>query len=644
MVFRNRSPFSAFRGRRKRFFQSLNEYMNKKHLIPGFILALVLVLLCAGSALAADDPLKVSMELSTNQFSEPKEITVSISVSNVGESDMPGPVTLYYPSGKQVEEFGSPTLTVGTSKSVTVNWKVTQKELEAGRLTFKLKYSIYNDDGELVNKTKNFSKKIIYSGAAPELTVNRTIKPTTAQKGQEVTVTYEIENTGTADVTGVTIKENNAISGKSGTIDSIAAGEKESYTFTATMGSKDMTSSATITYKAGGKSYSQKVEAAVIKYGEVKLTASVTADKKGGAPGDTVKLTIKLKNSGTVDFTNVTLTDDNLGTVFKDVKVAAGETVILEYNLTITETQDVQFTVTAEDVTGVPVETATGKINVIATDPTQQIVLSLDAKADRNVVYQIPGNVHFTITVTNESAVDVENITIKAVDTVINTYASIAAGDSRTFTREMAVSMPGTYQFTATCKDQLSQTLSFSSNMIKISQEKPTAVPTEAPIVTPPAPQYEDVPKSYDDLDPEQKLPEWTDQVENIADTAKWVLAGIVGVLVLLLLIGAIRRSAQKSHSNKAMDHLEGANYRDYSSQPKRNKRSVISGKDPIEKKAQTEEEPENTAQDSELMAETLQRLYREDNAQGAEAAAENEPTGEAAESSNEGSHRRRNK
>ena len=614
--------------------------MNRKHLIPGLILALVLVLLCAASALAADDPLKVSMELSTNKFSEPKEITVSISVSNVGESDMPGPVTLYYPSGKQVDEFGSPTLTVGTSKSVTVNWKVTQKELEAGRITFKLKYSIYNDDGDLVNKTKNFSKKLIYSGAEPELTVNRTIKPTTAQKGQEVTVTYEIENTGDTDVTGVTIKENNSVSGKSGTIDAIAAGAKESYTFTATMGSKDMTSSATISFKAGGKSYSQKVEAAVIKYGEVKLTASVTADKKGGAPGDTVKLTIKLKNSGTVDFTNVKLTDDHLGEVFKDISVAAKETVTLEHDLTITEKQDIQFTVTAEDVTGVPVETATGKINVIATDPTQQIVLSLKAEADRSTVYEIPGNVHFTITVTNESAVDVKDIAVKAVDTTNNTFASIAAGDSRTFTREMAVRMPGTYQITATCKDQLSQTLSFSSNMLLISLEQPTAVPTEAPIVTPPAPNYEVVPETYDELKDDQKLPEWTEQVESIAGTAKWVLAGLVGVLAVLLLIGAIRRGAQKSHSNKAMDHLEGANYRDYSTQPKRNKRSVVSGKDPVEKKAPAEEEPENTAQDSELMAETLQRLYKDDAPAKTDAPAENE----AAEPSSEGNHRRRNK
>lgn len=612
--------------------------MNRKHLIPGLILALALLLLCVSSALAADDPLKVSMELSTNRFTEPKEITVSISVSNVGESDLPGPVTLYYPSGKQVEEFGSPTLTVGTSKSWTGPWKVTQKELEAGRITFKLKYSLYNDEGTLVNKTKNFSLRLIYTGAEPELTINRTIRPMTAQKGQEVTVTYEIENTGDADVTGVTIKENNAVSQKTGTIDAIAAGEKASYTFTATMGSRDITSSATVSYKSGGKSYSQKVEAAVIKYGEVKLTASVTADKKGGAPGDTVKLTLKLRNSGTVDFTNVTITDDNLGEVFKDLTVKAKETVTLTHDMTITETQDVQFTVNAEDATGVPVETATGKVNVIATDPTQQIVLSVHAEADRNAVYQIPGNVQFTITVTNESAVDVKNITVKAVDTTINTYDLIEAGDSRTFTRTMAVSMAGTYQFTATCRDQLDQQLSFGSNMLLISLEQPTAEPTEAPIVTPPAPQYEEVPETYEDLDPARKLPGWVDQVESIADQIKWILAGVVAVLVILLLIGAIRRGAQKRHSNQAMDHLEGANYRDYSTEPKRNKRSVISGKDPVEKKAAEEEQTENTAQDSELMAETLQRLYKDS------APAEGGAEGEAADAAQEGGHRRRNK
>ena len=582
--------------------------MIRKRLLLALVLGIALVLLCASAALA-DDPMKVSMELSTNKFSAPKSITVSITVTNVGDVDMPGPVTLYYPSGKKVEEFGSPTLAVGASKNWSGEWTVTQKELEAGKITFKIKYSVYSDEvdenGEntLVNKTKNFSKKIQYTGADPELEIERTIMPQTAQKGQEVSVTYEITNVGPVDVSGVTIKENTSISSKSGTIDSIAAGETGKYTFTAVMGTKDLTSNATISYKAGGKTFTSKVDSATVKYGEVKLSATLTADKKGGAPGDTVKLTLKLKNSGTTDFTNVTATDAALGTVFSNEKVPAGETLALEKELTITETQDIQFTVKGEDGTGKEVETATGRISVIATDPTQQIVLNLEASADRDKVYKLPGTVRFSFVLHNDSAVEVKNVTVKAVETTLYSVESIPAGESVSFIRDTEVSMAGSYQFTASCKDVLGQTLNFNSNAIQIAYAEPTPVPTEAPLVTPPAPATEPMPT-------DQPEPEWLDQAEGIAGIAKWILAGVGGLLLLLLLIGAVRRGKSRSDSKKAMDHLEGATYRDYGTKPKRRRSEINNGGTEADKAAVAENE--NSAHNSELMAETLKRLYDE--------------------------------
>ena len=583
--------------------------MNRKRLFLALALGIALVLLCASAALA-DDPMKVSMELSTNKFTAPKTIKVSITVTNIGDGDMPSPVELYYPSGKKVEEFGSPTLSVGASKNWSGDWTVTQQELDAGKITFKIKYSVYSDDvddeGEpkLINKTKNFSKKIIYSGADPELTVDRTITPMKAQKGQEVSVTYEITNSGAVDVSSVNIKENSSISAKSGTIDKIAVGDTEKYTFTAVMGSKDLTSAATISYKAGGKTFTTKVGSETIKYGEVKLSASLTADKKGGAPGETVKLTLKLKNSGTVDFTNVTVTDPALGTVFSGETVKAGETVTLEKELTITESQTLQFTVKADDGSSEEVETATGRVEIIATDPTQQIVLSVEATADRDRVYKIPGTVRFSVVVHNDSAVEVKRIAVKAVDTTLYTFESIAAGGSGSFIRDTEISMPGTFQFTASCKDQLGQTLSFNSNPIQIVFSEPTPVPTEPPLVTPPAPSLEPMPT-------DQAEPEWLGQAESIADSAKWILAGVGGVLLLLLLIGAVRRGKSRSESKKAMDHLQGATYRDYSTAPKRRRRSEISNGG-SEADSSAAPEKENSAQNSELMAETLKRLYND--------------------------------
>ncbi len=588
--------------------------MKRKQLGLVLALTLVLALLCAVSALAASDSLKFNMELSSSKFTEPKTITVSITVTNVGESDLPGPVTLYYPSGKQVEEFGSPTLTVGSSKNWSGPWTVTEKELEAGKISFIVRYSTYDESGELKSYATSITKRIQYTGAEPELSVNRTVVPEVAQEGQEVSVIYEITNKGTADVSAVTIKENSGISKESGSIDSIPAGETAKYVFTAKMGKKDLTSAATISYKAGGKTYTAKVEEKTIKYGKVNLSATLSADKKGGAPGDIVKLTLKLKNSGNTDFTDLSVTDEKLGTVFSGQTVKAGETVTLEKDLTITETQELLFKITADDGAGGQVETATGTVKVIATDPTQQIVLRVEASADRDSVYAIPGGiVRFTVTVFNESAVDVSNISVKAVDKTLYTFEKIPAGESRSFTRDTEISMAGSFQFTANAKDQLGQTVTFTSNIVPVAYAAPTAVPTATPVITPPAPVQLTYPPEPDPASADLKglfgLP--LQQSGNIMLIVGIVFLAIAAVLLPLLLIGLIRRIHRKSQSNKAMDHLEGGAYRDYGTAPKKGRRSEISNGSQEIAEAVSEQAPEETtAQNSELMAETLRRLY----------------------------------
>ena len=595
----------------------------KKRLIFLSVLLLVMLGLVAVAS-AADDPVKVSMELSSNSFSTPKEITVSITVTNTGESDMPGPVTLYYPSGKQVEEFGSPTLSVGASQNWSGTWKVTQAQLEAGKVTFKIKYSIYNDNQELVNKTKNFSKAITYTGAVDQVEINRTVTPTTAQKGQTVTVTYDIVNAGTIDISDVTIKENSSISSKKGTISKVAAGEKESYTFTTTMGTKDLTSQATITYKSSGKTQTVKKEATTIRYGEISLNASLSADKKGGAIGDTATLTLTLSNTGKLDVQNISVKDGTLGEVFSGQSVAAGEKLTLTKEVEINQTTDYQFTVTGEDADGLTVEAATSRVTLTAVDPTQIIGLTVTASADRDTVYTIPGTVKFTISVTNESQVDVTNVNVYAVNTKLYSFPTILAGETRSFVRDVHVSMAGQYQFTARCTDQLGETLSFDSNIIPIAYAQPTAVPTEAPIVTPPAPVYE--PDPTDDGVPESLV-----SLQSALDSLKYVFAVIAGLGFVLLLIGCIRRGLAKAHSKSAMDHFEVSGRRDY---------MKSSGKE--EKEAPQQEAPQeeaevsydDTGDEQDSMQEALNKLYGDESAEDAEAAPEEATAGQPEEKS----------
>lgn len=569
----------------------------KKRLIAALLLVLALVGLCT-VAMADADPIKVNIELSETKFAEPKEITVSIQVSNTSDAEMPGPVTLLYPNGKPIEEFGEPVLAAGATKTWSGTLQVTQAQLESGKLVFPVKYPMYNEAGELINKTKNMTVIITYTGAVASVEINRTITPTTAGKGQEVTVTYDVVNSGNVDITNVTIKENKSISTKTGTIEKVPAGQKASYTFKVKMGTKDLTSQATITYKVDGKTQTAKKDAATIKYGEVYLTATVTADKKGGLAGDAVNLTIKLKNTGKKDYTNVTVSDPVLGTLFTNQTVAAGETITLEKAISLSATQDYVMNVTAQDADGNTVETSAPRLSLTVIDPSQKISLAVKIEADHETVVDVPSDVRFTVTVTNNGSVDVSNVTVYAVDTALYTFKSIAAGESKTFVRDVTISTMGQFQFVARCKDQLSETVSFPSNILPITYARPTAAPTEQPVASPVPPKFETLPQTDD-------LPAYYAEAAKFLDVAKYVLAGLAAVCALLGVVGHVLRSKGKRNPESIVGQLDSTNTRDYEHRMTRKESRQIQDFPADEQPAQENAE-ESTG---DVMVDTLAKL-----------------------------------
>ena len=616
----------------------------KKRLLFCTLLVAALLCLCA-VAFAESEPIKVSMELSSYKFTEPKTVTVTITITSTGESDMPGPVTLYYPNGNKVDGF-APTLSVGASKTWTGEWKVTQKQLENEKVSFKYSYQIYDDEGNLQSKSKYITRRITYNVPEEEAVVeiNRTIPPTVAEKGQEVTITYDVVNAGNVDISSVTIRENRSISTKSQTLASVPAGQKDSIVFKVTMGTKDLTSEPTISYKAGSNTIKTTREAATIKYGEVNLTASLSADKKGGTKGDTAKLTLKLKNTGKSTIEHITVTDATLGDVFTDASVEAGKTVTLEKDIVMDETRDYLFTVTGTDTDGLPVEATTGRVTMTVLDPAQSISLEVNASADRDTVYELPGTVRFRVSVTNNSTVDVSDVSVYAVDTRLFTFATIPSGETKQFVRDCAVSMAGSFGFNARVKNQLDETIRFDSNTIRIGFAQPTAAPTEAPIVTPPRPSYEPIPT-------DDGIPESMTTLQQVLHYAIYVIGALAAVSCVLFLIGLIRHSRLKAESNAAMDHLEGGSYRDYN-QPNEHPEDFEPDKTPLvpssaewtkedANEAPAEEQPAE-ADDApvDVMADALAKLRSEAEAAPDETLPPEAPAEEAPEEG--GRHRRR--
>lgn len=568
----------------------------KQRILVCLALALLLALGLTTTAMAANVP-EINMALSETRLSGPQEITVTISVTNKSDSASIGPMALYDPNDAQIHEFGTPTLTPGETHSWNGAWTVTEEQLKLGRIVYTLVYYSTDESGVLRTDRASFYKEIIDIGTEPELKVSRTITPATARKNQTVTVTYVIENVGSVEVKDLAIKEN------SGTADlgALRVGALTSHTFTLTMGSKDQKSAAEITYTANDQPYTMKVEEQTIKYGEVNLNASVKADKKGGPVGETVKLTLTLKNTGNSDFQNITVTDAVLGEVFSGVTVEAKKEQELFTDLIVSGDQTVRFIVSAVTADGTAVQTATEPLKVIAVDPALKPDLSVSSTASGTAFLTFPSVVKFTVTVTNNNTVPVENVRVVSNGVTFKTYASIPAGQSVTFTRDVELSMAGAYRFDAVTNDQLGDPMPpFMGNEVRIIQARPAATPTQVPISTPVRPNLLNTPSMAD-------IPsDWQDSVKPMLDVAKWVFMGLGGVCLTLVVIGFAGRSAKAARSGNATDHLQRDGYSVYTEAVPQRKRRIVTDNSIEEttKKRGKRKSPEPMAEPVQEMAE----------------------------------------
>lgn len=533
-------------------------------------LALAAMLALAGFAVAeAGDPIVTSMELSPSKLTGPGTVNVTITISNSGDTDLSEPVVLYDPAAQVVRDFGtdgSALLKAGESKTWTGTYDVNQRTLENGSVVYFVKYTLTDDSGKPVEKSQSIRASVSQQTAETDMTVKRTISPSVASEGQQVVVRYDIMNTGTVSLLDVTISERKEISSKKApTIPELKPGQTAEIKYDVTMGKKDLTSGATITYKSEtqSKAKTYTVEKQTIRYGKPELQATLTASSKGVVENGTVTLKLTLKNDGSVDYSDIRVTDEALGDVFTNQELKAGKKMELTKEVTVPETMNYLFTVTATDETGSETSIATDAVTVTAVDPSDALEMQVLATPDRTEVFEQPGRVRFTIEVANTSRVEAKKVKISHGKTELYTFDSIPAGETRSISRDFALSMAGKYRFTVTAEDPLENSLTFESNETQIA----FSVPTPAPVTPTPVPAPTPEPTFA-----AATIPPITDaSVGTMPKLIQRVLMPVTivaGVLLIacavLLLIATKRRHDQKKASEAALDQLERAKRRDY--------------------------------------------------------------------------------
>ena len=515
------------------------------------LLALVFVL----SAAAEEDPVEFAIEVNPTSLTAPGKVNVSLRIANSADQDMSGPVTLYDPAGQVVASFGdggSYLLKSAESRSWEGEWNVTQAELDAGKVTYTLKYSLTGADGQAAEYSRTADAAIEYAGERVELTVNRTVSPEVVRNGKSVTVTYELYNSGNVELKDIRVKEN--VDKKAQKVASLPAGERTTLTFTSRIGNADLTSSADISYKAANstKTLTQKVDEVTVPVAKPGLKLELSSPTAGVNIGEAATLVITFTNNGNISYSNVSVVEAKKGEILTNLSIPAGATVTESTEYILKEPTTFVVTATLPDNTG---ETKTMKSNELSVgvfDPEKVMKLTLNLTADRETIGQAGEDVRMHLVVTNNSNIEAKNININYLDDTIYTINSLAPGASVPLDWDFTIKQAGQFRFSATVKDSLNNVVPFESNTIQISYTRPTAAPTRVPVVTVAPPEY---------VDPEETV---KSPVGDIAGKVFLPAAILAGVALVLFLVSTIMRIKNRSHSNAAYDHLQLSERRDY--------------------------------------------------------------------------------
>lgn len=528
------------------------------------LLALALALVLPASA--EYDPITTSSACVPNTLVEPGPVDVTIKVYNSGDTDMQSPMTLYDPNGEAVENFVDVTLAAGQSQSWNGTWNVSQEEMAEGKLRFALRYEL-NAGGAAVQVNKTIAVSIQQDAPAPSLTASYTVTPNPAQEGAEVTLTYTLSNTGNVAVTNVQIT-NEELTDERINISRIETGERVTREFVYEMGDEAVTFKPKVTYRADGSDRVLTIgtmaqETIEVAEGDLELELVGGENVVGAMPGDKATLTLTMRNTGNITYSNIQITDSVLGEIESGLELGPGEEKTVQREFTVQESADHAFTVTAVSSAGGEIEHTSNKVSVVALDLERAVNLEVSAEAGQTVIREKPAVVAFAVTVRNIGEVDAQNVELYQGDTLVATIDSIPAGEEARVVKEYSVSMEGTFQFTAVSYMEVEQQEEplqqrFDSPEVVLAYVEATPEPVTPPPTLAPVATVEPV------------ATEAPETGASAGMVALYVLAGVLGValLAVLGLMIAARLRGEGSPAAAAVDGFERGGSRSYTARP----------------------------------------------------------------------------
>uniref|UniRef100_UPI00047AB329 DUF7507 domain-containing protein n=1 Tax=Algoriphagus vanfongensis TaxID=426371 RepID=UPI00047AB329 len=309
------------------------------------------------------------------------------------------------------------TLQPGESKTFTEAYAVTQDDMDNGFVYNLVDANGYTPDGGQVADSDDVT---VLGLQNPDISITKSANPKTyATPGEVITYTLVVENTGNVTLDEVTLKDPKT--GLTRNIGSLAPGESSTLTptYTITQANVDAGKVDNVAEVSGVAPDNSRAEDSDDETITAILDPEITIEKSANvsdydAPGDVIRYTLTVTNTGNVTLTDVSVTDPLTELAVNVGTLAPGESTDVRENYTVTQSDINNGSIYNQaTVTGnTPQNTQVTDQDDLTLDAIQLSSIEL-VKETTQTTYDQAGNVIFyTLTVTNTGNVTLTDVTV----------------------------------------------------------------------------------------------------------------------------------------------------------------------------------------------------------------------------------------
>ncbi|MDD3244339.1 MAG: hypothetical protein PHD32_11575 [Eubacteriales bacterium] len=376
-----------------------------------FAVALCFMIFAPAPAALADDA-NISYTLSPKALSGAGSVALEVSMScEENAADLLENAVVSF-GGAQVISLGN--VQPGSTVKRSANLSIATDQLDKD-----LKFTVSWSQGGK-SQEKSFSFKVSSSTQEPAVDFSASAPAYSATEGETINFTYTVKNTGKVTLSSLKVTD---FGKEIGTKTSLKAGGTQTFTYKLKV-TGDMESQPKLTYTAGGKSYNVTLDLKSVTITRPQATVTISTDQTQIKAGDKVTLLYTIKNTGNVALGAITIYDgDTNENLYNAESLAKGATRTFQRTVTV-ETSDTYSCVLSTTAGGQETKLQSNQLELQVIDQTPVYDLGIAVTANPAEL-AAPGEIEFTIAVTNYGTVPVENVII--TDTMGNVISNIAS-------------------------------------------------------------------------------------------------------------------------------------------------------------------------------------------------------------------------